>query len=127
MRALIVCLLLASCFQVGPRLGTFAAANNPAGASAMIRAGTRRYAVELLAATDTSYIVEYAGSIAEVKFREVVVVTTSGRMIMSQPGKSQLAEVRLLTRFPYGMPPAARIAILEKAKQDTVFRLTDMK
>lgn len=125
-RAFVVLALgAAACVPIGPSINATRNLDPRGTLGTLVLRPSGRYDIELLAATDSSYIVESEARIAEVPFRNVADISLAGFGFLpgGQPHDDMLARVRQEARFPYGIPAEAMQALLAKAGQTGVEQL----
>lgn len=116
-------LLVAACYH-GPSLATFTPAHSPAGIAADIRLKNTRIRGELLEAQDTALIVlTDSGRVMLVLMKDI----SDGRfaqlgdvIVDGQRSQQSLAQLRSFSRFPAGMTPRIRVALLAAYGQTEV-------
>lgn len=116
--ALIVALAATACTQ-GPRLERLEFPTRPLGARAAVATSQATYSGELITAADTGFVVlEDSNRLVYVPASGVrrIVVESIGTVRMPLRGRT-LEKVRLVSRHPYGIPDAARTALLSTTGQ----------
>src|SRR5262245_47605032 len=128
MRPVLVFLLLLSACSLGPRVKTYPLAREPQGVRAEIRRGRQRFPGELLAVTDTAFLVVNTlsgrlvlvpyGATSEVRFDNLPLNYTvqSGR----PPGREVQQQLRLRSRYPTGVSSDLLSRLLAAYHQDSV-------
>ena len=123
--ALVIAAALAACFPAGASLNE-ARNLNPRGTEGdIVIRPVGRFPIEMLAVTDSSYIVETEGRIAEVLYLHVADIALKGFGYLpgGKPNPDMRERVRKEARFPYGIVPEALEQLLEKAGQSSMERL----
>jgi hypothetical protein len=116
----------AACFPVGPHPEQLGSRLTASGASGYLRVrGAVAEAVELLAVTDSSYILAMKeGQIVEVLERDVTSLKVTGfRFISGRIDDTTRRKLQTLSRFPYGIPDTAMQQVLAKANQTALKRI----
>ena len=123
--AFAVLFALASACMTSPRPELLAVARSPRGVTGEIRlVGQRKpVIVELLEVRATAYVTLHGARVAIVPFRDVEdasfetvgYVTTSRGHVPSMKARARL---RLLSRYPFGMPDTAMSELLRAGGQD---------
>ena len=113
---LVPMLALAAC-RTGPRIENFPPANSPAGVMARLGVGRQRVEGELLAVSDSGFVVRQAPQIAFVPLSAVRWARFAGFGPMSLRDPATIVTLRHASRFPAGIPPAVLPRLLEEASQ----------
>lgn len=124
MPAIVAGALLAASCHTSPKPQAVPQATNPFGVRGTVSlAYGRSYEGELLAVTDTSWVMLVDGRVSMVRttaVHEVSVPTVGTLKYANGRAKSnvRLERAQRLTRYPYGIPPEAMAALLAKASQE---------
>lgn len=109
-------LALAAC-RTGPRIESFPPANSPAGVMTRLSVGRQRVEGELLAVSDSGFVVRQSPQIAFVPFTAVRGASFAGFGRMSLRDSAAIVTLRHASRFPAGIPPTLLPRLLEEAGQ----------
>ena len=116
-----VALAVAGC-TTGPRVRDYEPAQEPSGVRGelTLRDGRKLY-VELLQLQDTAFLVQANSLVLVVPFRVLTTATflQIGRVVWNcrGPNSDDWEQLRLASRFPYGVPNVALSALLGRAGQ----------
>jgi hypothetical protein len=122
---LLAALLTIACTH-GPRMDRLSFPTRPEGDQTVVVTGGGRYAGELVTAADTGYVVLVSDSQRAVFISATAVRTIRLASLGQFPTpvrESQLRRLRLVSRHPYGMPDAARTALLALTGQSDFDRI----
>lgn len=99
--------MVAAACHVGPDVATYPPATSPHGAVGNFEVGTTSFEAELLAVRDSSFVVLRNRQVVEVPFANVasssfphVSIQVSRKAL---PSAEELAQLRILSRFPQGL------------------------
>jgi len=123
--SLVSLLALAAC-TTSPTLSRFPPANSPAGVEATFQVGTRRIRGELLEVSDSGFVVRQS---PEIVFVPMTVIRGArfrgvGPTATPTPTREQLEMLRLVSRFPAGIPPGVLPQLLAQTGQSRVVVVT---
>jgi hypothetical protein len=120
-------LALAACvLRVGPHVGTYEPATRAAGTGATLHTAASQVAGELLEVRDTAFVVLTASHVTLVPTRLITSMRFDDLRI-TQPGSltpGETRQLRLLSRFPHGMPEDAQRRLLV-SRQQHALRVVD--
>ena len=122
---LLAAVLMTACTH-GPRVERLSFPTRPEGDQTVVVSGGGRYGGELLAAADTGFIVLVSASQRAVFIPMSAVRTVRLSSLGQFPTPIRAREMRkiqLVSRHPYGMPDAARTALLALTGQPDFDRI----
>ena len=128
MRYLIVInlVLLAGCYKIGPRIEDYPA-RSAAGLTGEITAGRVRYPVELLEVRDSAFIVLSNQRVMHIPFRSISGVNFRKTLVVRMASPADFRErhrqLRLMSRFPFGMTPDVLQRLLQALNQSEIVRV----
>lgn len=120
-----LCLAVGACvIHAGPQPNEFIPAFSGTGITATLAVADRGIIGELLEVRDNSVVVLTTGRVVLVPFTNIAhgtfahtdVTITNGVF----PTSDDMTEVRMLSRFPYGIPPDALRRLLASRQQDSL-------
>jgi hypothetical protein len=116
---------MTACFPVGAQIDEVRTLTPRGRLGDVVIRPVGRYPIEMLAVTDSSYIVESGSRIAEVPFVIVADLSLKGFGFLpgGKPQAEMLDRVRRAARFPYGISAEAMDALLKKAGHSSLERL----
>lgn len=119
-----VALLAGACSQ-GPSIRTLPHTTNPVGADITMDVYRTRYKGELIAVEDSGYVLRNSTNrLVFVPFglNPRVLTAGFGRAISGRPLDEELRVLRLSSRYPYGLSPEVRRALLAQRSQTEMER-----
>jgi hypothetical protein len=108
--------------SIGPRMSTFEPAQTPGGATVTVTAGAAgtAYAGELLAVEDSTLLLVYHAGLTRIPFRLVRRIRAPYGGAGGVPTASERARLRLVARYPAGVPPELERRLLDAYHQAAV-------
>ena len=123
--ALMAMMLLSACvIHAGPGPDSYPPAHSAAGVSAYLDLGTSRLDGELLEARDTALVILTRDHVMLVPFSTIDSGTFAHSSVAIGHGRkpfwNDFESIRLLSRYPQGIPPEALRRILADKRQDVL-------
>ena len=121
---LLAVLLLGGCIRIGAGTEDVGPAQGPHGARVLLATGSGTVEGELLAVRDDGMVVLAAPRVVRVPFEAVREETVVEQVVRLRPGTIPPAadreRLRLLSRFPQGIPPDYLATLLRRAEQTEI-------
>lgn len=121
--AILAGVALGACFRtIGPQPREYGPAHNPSGVHAEVFTATDHVGGELLEVRDSAIVLRGPATVL-IPFDAIVraaFADTPLTVDRTSHERSEVTRIRLLSRYPQGMPPAALRAYLRAANQDSL-------
>lgn len=129
LRLLVPSLFLAACvLHTGKQPNNFYPAHTAQGVRASLTVTGKRVIGELLEVRDSGLVVHTAGQVTFVQFAAIDDATFTDSDVSIKARRAPVAEdsyrLRMLSRFPYGIPPDALRRLLSSHAQDSLAVMT---